>query len=677
MYEDDIQFLGVSKPLAAPSVKPVTGFALHIERNGHEPEQRMMFRKINTNTVVVGRKPPSPNLIDSSDDTKAMFRCPVVSRSHAKFTFSDSGFLYITDTSSHHGTFVGHKIIPSEILVQVNDGDTITFGKSVNRNNEVVRPVVARIELIYQTPPRTPVSLAKPSTSGRYGLRLSNTSEEDDSSQSESSIEVSGFSDQSSDHESDIVEIPPPLAAISSVVRSYISSASTSSNVPSSSKNNLDPLSVPSLFSPSPALSDAEADRQVDGTVNQLDADIFDFGSPLPLKKSWYSARARQDQSSFSQRSEGRSKSLFGRLSDERESKRDNIHRTMRRSIMTSARRKRTGGSKSRSRSNSPMDLETPSPPSPMTKILVNSHSSSATDNSNGIRFSPPLIDLVSSLSSPPSPNPVVLDPLASNLILSPLNTPPPLPPTDFVNPIEPALPTSSQSSAAPIVGSSEVESFFAGHAEEGDVAAPDSCDVPRIAGAAPQTEPSEGSQDKQSEQEKPKDLADVFSSAWHVSVSPTSLHQHEGRTFGEAQNSSLPSMSQDKSPFSKVWVDTFTSAFRTAVSPPSLPQNEGRQEMEEHTSGDAQSSFPSLQLDIEDAVRSAFATSPPSSPSNEGRQEMDERTFSEAQTSSPSIAHSGEQAQDSDSGGRGVSVTVRSHSLFAAIALTAETLAD
>lgn len=112
MIEDDIEFLGVSRPrVLHPSVNSVTGklqhvmafcssitfissgFTLHVEKNGNEPGIRMMFRKINTNTVVVGRKGPGPSGVYESDDAKAMFRCPVVSRVHAKFTFSESGLV--------------------------------------------------------------------------------------------------------------------------------------------------------------------------------------------------------------------------------------------------------------------------------------------------------------------------------------------------------------------------------------------------------------------------------------------------------------------------------------------------------------------------------------------------------------------------------------------------------
>ncbi|KAJ4481264.1 hypothetical protein J3R30DRAFT_2427341 [Lentinula aciculospora] len=97
MFDDDIQFLGfnnTARPRALlPPLKSVTGFTLHVEKNGSESAARMIFGKANANIVVVGRKPPQASAGFDSDRSKAMFRCPVVSRAHAKFTFSDSGFI--------------------------------------------------------------------------------------------------------------------------------------------------------------------------------------------------------------------------------------------------------------------------------------------------------------------------------------------------------------------------------------------------------------------------------------------------------------------------------------------------------------------------------------------------------------------------------------------------------
>ncbi|KIK65208.1 hypothetical protein GYMLUDRAFT_386411 [Collybiopsis luxurians FD-317 M1] len=460
MLDDDIQFLGVNtiRPRAAhPSVNSVTAFALHIEKNGSEPAYRMMFRKINANTVVVGRKPPGAATFET-DSTKAMFRCPVVSRSHAKFTFSDSGSLYLADTSSHHGTFIRQsneltaRVISTESPVQVHNGDVVTFGKSVGRNNEVVRPIVARVELIHQTP--TSTSPIKPiPTSGRYGLRLSNTSE-DDSSQSESSSEDNVSPSGSSDHESDIVEISPPPRA-SAVVPS-VNRAIRSLILPSEAPQaNRDPVALPSLTSHINVDDD-------DGSMNGHDMfkDIFDFGSPRDTVEDLGSP-VLQNKSSFLERL------------------------TRRKSART-----RFGPSRSRSRSNSPMDLATPSPRSSSSRNLPSSPPPAATTSNAGspARFSPIGLDLF--MFSPPDKN---RETAAHQTSLSSMNLVdilhPPANgeasssslPSALVQPVDPVPSSSaaavvslissslqSTSSAAATAGSEE-ESPFAGHAEEED----------------------------------------------------------------------------------------------------------------------------------------------------------------------------------------------------------------
>ncbi|KAG5652359.1 hypothetical protein H0H81_005261 [Sphagnurus paluster] len=148
-----------------------------------------------------------------------MFRCAVVSRKHAKIAFSDSGHVYLIDLNSHHGTHIRKpgealsKMLKPETPTQLADGDVVTFGKSVGRHNECVRPVVARIQLLSEPPftPITPpkpisyVDLTKPTTayidlskptSGRYGVYVPGSPSSSDAS--------SGFSD-----DDDIHEIPP------------------------------------------------------------------------------------------------------------------------------------------------------------------------------------------------------------------------------------------------------------------------------------------------------------------------------------------------------------------------------------------------------------------------------------------------------------------------------------
>lgn len=82
--------------------------------------------------------------------------------------------MYLIDLSSHHGTHLrksgelSSKALQAEVPTALSDGDIITFGKTVGRHEESVRPVVVRIELL-RTPPALVVPGPAP-TSGRYGV---------------------------------------------------------------------------------------------------------------------------------------------------------------------------------------------------------------------------------------------------------------------------------------------------------------------------------------------------------------------------------------------------------------------------------------------------------------------------------------------------------------------------
>ncbi|KJA18914.1 hypothetical protein HYPSUDRAFT_911499 [Hypholoma sublateritium FD-334 SS-4] len=236
--DDDIVFLGTSRPTiplpkARPSVRPVTGITLHVEKNGDVAAHRLTFRRATTAVVHVGRRSASDAAGDDSSsggDGAASFRCAVVSRRHAKVAFSDSGHAYLIDLGSHHGTHVrspadrsARALVPETPTLLV-DGDLITFGKPVGKGDESVRPIVARVELVY-TPvlanatdgsitnsssrPTTPSTahVFSVSSSGRYGIPVGISAFS--SSASSSSSDAEG---ESVDHDSfsDIEEIPPP-----------------------------------------------------------------------------------------------------------------------------------------------------------------------------------------------------------------------------------------------------------------------------------------------------------------------------------------------------------------------------------------------------------------------------------------------------------------------------------
>ncbi|KAG6885805.1 hypothetical protein C0993_009565 [Termitomyces sp. T159_Od127] len=205
MSDDGIEYIGTSLPL---NNQIVTGLILRVDKSADDPACILTFRRAISNVVHIGRRPSNGLL--RSDSNSAMFRCAVVSRRHAKITFSDSGHVYLIDMKSHHGTHVRKpneavsRMLAPETPTRLSDGDIITFGKSVGRYNEYVRPIVVRAELIYgaqestfkSVTPAKQVAHVDPSdsspsrsSSGRYGIfsQASSPSDNNSSSMSEDS----------------------------------------------------------------------------------------------------------------------------------------------------------------------------------------------------------------------------------------------------------------------------------------------------------------------------------------------------------------------------------------------------------------------------------------------------------------------------------------------------------
>ncbi|KAH9850467.1 hypothetical protein C2E23DRAFT_869927 [Lenzites betulinus] len=190
------------------------GIVLHVkEYEGNAPES-LQFTKSASRTISVGRKPSQGYVAD--DPERALFRCPVVSRKHAKITFTEYGNVYITDLHSHHGTHIRRAgdlvstVLKPEVPTVLADGDLITFGKTVGRDCFLVSPVVVRVQLVFgrDASSRAPSPLPRPLTN-------------DDSSQDKASTKpTSGrygvyppspdSSPETSDGDSDIQEISPP-----------------------------------------------------------------------------------------------------------------------------------------------------------------------------------------------------------------------------------------------------------------------------------------------------------------------------------------------------------------------------------------------------------------------------------------------------------------------------------
>lgn len=108
MLDDEIVCLG-SRSGTVPQQHPVTGerdpaldlkldlitvqgILMHVEGSSGAEPYSMLFRRVDTPVVQIGRRSGYELDRRSLDDqTSAMFRCAVVSRKHAKIAFSDGG----------------------------------------------------------------------------------------------------------------------------------------------------------------------------------------------------------------------------------------------------------------------------------------------------------------------------------------------------------------------------------------------------------------------------------------------------------------------------------------------------------------------------------------------------------------------------------------------------------
>ncbi|KAF7416099.1 hypothetical protein PC9H_002359 [Pleurotus ostreatus] len=205
--DDEIQYMG-SRRNVLPSPTPFThhqstvaGIVLHVAPGHNEPEFSLTFHK-SVAVVHIGRRPGSDG--DANDRShekgRALFRCAVIQ---------------LCDIGSHHGTHLRHageadsRMLEAGQPSTILDGDVITFGKAVGRNNEIVRPVVVRVEIMTSTP-------LQRHGSGRYGLYPPSVAPTPTSADSTSSSEEDDSSHSNfdhSDHDSDIEEIPCPTGS--------------------------------------------------------------------------------------------------------------------------------------------------------------------------------------------------------------------------------------------------------------------------------------------------------------------------------------------------------------------------------------------------------------------------------------------------------------------------------
>ncbi|KAI0246040.1 hypothetical protein BJV78DRAFT_1258274 [Lactifluus subvellereus] len=270
--DDDIQFLGMVSPIStnkpysiSPNLSlqpPASGIMLVVPKNGDEPTQTLRFLKSSSVVVHIGRASSSLTEAEKSPDS-IQFRCPVISRRHAKLMFS-SGHVYIVDLNSHHGTHLLRRgdVVPRSIVpdvpIALQDGDTLTFGKAVGKEPYSVSPITANVMLIYDTEavlspppavqpvisltdsptsPTTPIKSKQPaaapnsSISGRYGLfgphspcsqSSSPGSSDEDFSQSDHDIE------EDEDEDEDDYYLDPPEEYPSTPFRGHGQAQSTS-----------------------------------------------------------------------------------------------------------------------------------------------------------------------------------------------------------------------------------------------------------------------------------------------------------------------------------------------------------------------------------------------------------------------------------------------------------------
>jgi len=94
MLDDDIQYMGTKPAMRAVPDTPrqaIYAIVLHIEKSLSDSHYELIFSRANTDVVHIGRLSSSEVERWHGDSTSALFKCAVVSRSHAKIVFSDSG----------------------------------------------------------------------------------------------------------------------------------------------------------------------------------------------------------------------------------------------------------------------------------------------------------------------------------------------------------------------------------------------------------------------------------------------------------------------------------------------------------------------------------------------------------------------------------------------------------
>ncbi|KLO12075.1 hypothetical protein SCHPADRAFT_905439 [Schizopora paradoxa] len=219
---------------------PITGIVLSCKEGymGSEEAKTYILLKDDSPVVHLVRASHPKNSVVSPENPESSggrvtFTCPVMSRRHARLSFSDQGTVTITDLKSLHGTFrhnpyirTGAARLSPLVEYSLNHGDIIKLGKEVHRDDRMWSPVEITVELLREREESpvevqenpVPSSTNERSTPNRYGL-YSPTSpaspanvEEDSSSESSSSSDDDDDPDAAShtSYGSDISHIESP-----------------------------------------------------------------------------------------------------------------------------------------------------------------------------------------------------------------------------------------------------------------------------------------------------------------------------------------------------------------------------------------------------------------------------------------------------------------------------------
>lgn len=123
MLDDDIQYMGTKPAQRALSNSPfstrqtlyggvnskvkrhrlivlIPAIVLHIEKSSADSPYELIFSRASTDVVHIGRLSSSEVEQWHGDSASVLFKCAVVSRSHAKIVFSDSGHVVTSSYSA-------------------------------------------------------------------------------------------------------------------------------------------------------------------------------------------------------------------------------------------------------------------------------------------------------------------------------------------------------------------------------------------------------------------------------------------------------------------------------------------------------------------------------------------------------------------------------------------------